>query len=149
MRTLHAAGFAAVLAATALVAPGGASAMQPKTYTGEFAGHIIYSNCTPAQSDTVDAGGSWSVRLYGDTAKGKFTITVNGEKHVSYPYPGMTVADPVPPGATFSVSGMTAAGLLTVTLIGDELTYTVGGGSGGYNYGGVSCDSVTYPGHLD
>ena len=149
MRTLHVAGFAAVLAATALVAPGGASAAQPMNYAGEFEGAITYAGCTPQMPTDDEAGGTWSVRIYGDTAKGKFAITVNGEKHVFYPYPGMTVAEPEG-GTTFSVSGMTGAGLLTVTLVGDELTYTVGTGEpGSYDYGGLVCDSVTYPGTVD
>jgi hypothetical protein len=147
MRILHAAGFAAVLAATALAAPGGASAVQPQNYSGEFEGPIIYAGCTPSQPTNVEAGGTWSVRLYGDTAKGKFLITVNGEKHVFYPYPGMTVDDTSSDG--FSVSGVTGAGVLTVTLQGNDLTYTVGTGEpGSYTFGGLVCDSVTYPGHL-
>ena len=148
MRTVHATGFAAVLAATALVAPGAASAAQPGNYAGEFEGTIQYVGCNAATPTDDEAGGTWSVRLYGDTAKGKFSITINGDKHVSFPYPGMVVDSQDSTG--FSVSGMTGAGLLTVSLVGDDLTYTVGTGApGSYTYGDLVCSSVSYPGHLE
>ena len=149
MRTTRALGAAAVLAATALVTPGGASAAQPMSFSGGFDGTIVYQHCTSGTAPVdAQAGGTWSVRLFGNTAKGKFLITVNGEKHVFYPYPGLTVESSDSNG--FSVSGPTDAGTLTVTLVGDELTYVVGDGSpGSYHFGGLVCDSVTYPGTLD
>lgn len=148
MRTTHALGAAAVLAATALLAPSGASAVQPDTYSGEFEGAIQYNGCNSTMPTDDEAGGTWSVRVFGDTAKGKFLITIDDQKHVFYPYPGMTVEYQDSTG--FSVSGPTAAGLLTVTLVDDELTYTVGDGSAGsYHYGDLVCDSVTYPGTAD
>ena len=148
MRTTHALGAAAVLAATALMAPGAASAVQPMNYSGEFEGTIQYNGCNATTPADDEAGGTWSVRVFGDTAKGKFLITINDEKHVFYPYPGMNVESLDNDG--FSVSGQTAAGLLTVTLTGDELTYTVGDGSpGSYQFGDLVCDSVVYPGTVD
>lgn len=149
MRTLHAAGFAAVLAATALVAPGGASATSPTTYAGEFGGPIGFNSCTEGTPPTPGvADGTWSVRVYGDTAKGKFAISIDGVKHVFYPYPGMTVDYADENG--FSVSGDTPAGLLTVTLDGPTLTYTVGNGSAGsYTFGDLVCASVVYHGTAD
>jgi hypothetical protein len=148
MRTTHALGAAAVLAATALLAPGGASAAQPMTYSGEFEGTIAYNGCNSTMPTDDEAGGTWSVRVFGDTAKGKFLITINDAKHVFYPYPGLSVdyAD----GDGFSVSGPTGAGPLTVTLAGDELTYTVGDGTAdSYHYGDLLCSSVVYPGTVD
>lgn len=148
MRTTHALGAAAVLAATALMAPAGASAAQPMNFSGEFDGPIVYTGCNATMPTDDMAGGTWSMRVFGDTAKGQFTITVNGEKHVSYPYPGMTVGSFSEDG--FSVSGPTGAGPLTVTLTGGNLTYTVGDGSAGsYHYGDLVCASVSYPGTAD
>lgn len=149
MRTTPALGTAAVLAATALMAPTGASAARPLNFSGEFDGPIAYTGCTSGTYEQgALAGGTWSVRVFGDRAKGKFSITINGEKHVSYPYPGMTVDTAT--GSGFVVHGMTGAGLLTVTLSGDTLTYTVGTGEpGSYALGDLVCASVTYPGRLD
>jgi hypothetical protein len=144
MRTLHAAGFAAVLAATALVAPGAATAAPPTTYSGSFAGSIQYVGCTEGTPPSPGiAGGTWSVDLQRSSAKGTFAITLDGVKHVSYVYPGMTQA-PVTGSTTFSVYGETQAGTLTVTLKRDRLAYTIAP----YNYGGLSCVSVTFPGTL-
>ena len=124
------------------VPPGGAaSAAQQTTYTGVFAGHIIDEGCatTPHPATTT---GSWSITLHGTSAKGTFHILVNGLPHVSYVYPNMDLV-----GSTtdsFSVSGMTGAGLLPVTLTDNgNMTYTIAP----YNYNGLSCTSVTYPGH--
>ena len=75
-------------------------------------------------------------------------ITVDSVKHVSYPFPGMTVDRADDSG--FSVSGDTPAGLLTVTLDGTVLAYTVGDGTlGSYHFGDLVCDSVTYWGTAD
>jgi len=63
--------------------------------------------------------------------------------HVSYVFPMMKQI-PIGPSQVFSVYGVTQAWLLTVTLRNDGLmTYVIAP----YNYNGVSCDSVTYPGH--
>jgi len=53
--------------------------------------------------------------------------------------------DPVGPGTTFAVSGMTVARLLIVTLKDDgDMTYTIAP----YSYDELNCASVTYPGHI-
>jgi hypothetical protein len=143
MRTLHATGFAAVLAATALVAPGGASAASPTMYSGTFDGTVQYVGCTTPGPDNY-ATGDWSVTMHGTSAKGSFTIMFGTETHVAYTFPGMKQA----PGNTESdwlVSGRTMAGLLTVAVHGDDMTYTIEP----YNYGGLSCDRAVFPGYVD
>jgi hypothetical protein len=143
MRTLHAAGFAALLAATALVAPGGATAASPTTYSGQFDGPVVYEQCTTTPP-TNYATGDWSVTMHGTSAKGTFTIMFGEETHVAYTFPGMKQA----PGNTASdwlVSGRTMAGLLTVAVHGTDMTYTIEP----YNYDGLSCASATFPGTAD
>lgn len=143
MRTIRMLSSALLVGAMAVMTPGGAaSAATDTTYAGVFAGRIIYEGCTttPHRATTT---GDWSIALHGSTAKGTFDIYVNGVPHVAYVFPSMKQA-PVDPGTTFAVSGMTGAGLLTVTLKGDDMTYRIAP----YNLDGLSCDSVTYPGHL-
>jgi hypothetical protein len=130
------------------MAPGGATAATPGNYSGQFEGTIQYQGCDSDTPTNAQAGGTWSVRRYGDRAKATFVITVDSAAHVAYPYPGMSVA-PEQTGTVFSIFGPTEAGLLTVTLEDNgDLTYTVGGGEDGYHLGDLVCDSVTYPGHL-
>jgi len=145
MRTVHATGFAAVLAATALVAPGAASAASPTTVTGDFAGRIAYDHCTagtPAHPGV--AGGDWSVTMNGSTAKATFNILIDGAAHVAYTFPGMKQAPNSTP-TTFVFSGRTGAGLLTVTVDSSGMAYRIAP----YSYGGLVCDSVTFPGTVD
>jgi len=145
MRTIRMLSSALLVGAMAVVTPGGAaSAAPPTTYTGVFDGQIM---CDDAPVATTT--GTWSIVLKRTStngtvpsAKGTFHILVNGLPHVSYVYPNMDLAGSTPD--TFSVSGTTGAGLLTVTLKGDDMTYTIAP----YNYGGLSCTSVTYPGHI-
>jgi len=148
MRTIRMLSSAVLVGAMAVVTPGGAaSAAPPTTYAGVFAGDIIYEcTTTPPPATTT---GTWSIVLKRTStngtvpsAKGTFHILVNGLPHVSYVYPNMDLAGSTPD--TFSVSGTTGAGPLTVTLKGDDMTYTIAP----YNYGGLSCTSVTYPGHI-
>ena len=71
-------------------------------------------------------------------------LYVNRVPHVAYVFPSMK-QDPVGPGTTFAVSGMTVAGLLIVTLKDDgDMTYTIAP----YSYDELNCASVTYPGHI-
>jgi hypothetical protein len=122
------------------VATGAAGAASPTRYDGAFGGTIVYSGCrTTAPAGT--ATGTWSVTLHGKSAKAVFDIYVNGQPHVAYTYPGMKRL-PVEEPTAFSVTGATQAGPLTVTLTGSQLTYTIAP----YDYGGLSCDNVTYPG---
>ena len=142
MRTTRALGAAAVLAATALVAPGAASAASPVTVSGQFDGTVTYESCTTTPPDNY-ATGDWSVTMHGTSAKGSFTIMYGTEVHVAYTFPGMKVA----PGSTvdsFVVSGRTAAGLLTVQVSGSDMTYKITP----YNYDGLSCASATFPGEV-
>ena len=129
----------AALALTALSIP--AAAAPQATYDGEFGGSIVYQGCTtPAPVNTTS--GTWSVTLHGTSAKAVFDIYVNGEPHVAYTFPGMKQA-PVEPPTVFSVHGTTAAGPLVVTLKHTRLSYTIAP----YSYDGLTCASVTYPGH--
>jgi hypothetical protein len=143
MRTTRALGAAAVLAATALVAPGGASAASPTTYSGQFDGQVTYVGC---EAPDNDASGPWSVTMHGTSAKGDFTIYFNDETvpHVAYTFPGMKQA----PGNTednWSVYGKTMAGLLTVAVHGSTMTYTIEP----YHYGDLSCDKAIFPGTVE
>jgi len=150
MRTIRMLSSALLVGAMAVVTPGGAaSAAPPTTYTGVFEGAIVYTGCTigTAPSD-VPTTGTWSIVLKrtsangtDPSAKGTFHILVNGLPHVSYVYPNMDLADSTTD--SFSVSGATGAGPLTVTLTGHDMTYTIAP----YIYGDRSCASVTYPGH--
>jgi hypothetical protein len=135
----------------AVVTPGGAaSAATDTTYAGVFGGGIVYKGCTQLP-DPATTGGSWSIMLKRTStngtvpsAKGTFDILVNGLPHVSYVYPNMELATGGP-NTTLEVSGMTGAGLLTVTLKDNgKMTYTIAP----YKYGDLSCASVTFPGLL-
>jgi hypothetical protein len=151
MRTIRMLSSAVLVGAMAVVTPGGAASAAPATtYTGVFDGGIVYSDCT-STPDPATTTGSWSIMLKRtstngtvSSAKGTFDILVNGLPHVSYVYPNMELAT-AGPNTTFAVSGMTGAGLLTVTLKDNgKMTYKIEP----YNYGGLSCTSVTFPGHL-
>lgn len=145
MRTTHALG-AAVLLTAALLAPTGASAAPPVTVTGTFDDTVTvdYDLCT-TDTPTDHASGTWSVTLNStSTAKGSFTMDLNGQPHVAYTYPGMKQA----PGNTessWSVYGKTMAGLLTVTVTGGDMEYRISP----YNYNGLSCRSATFHGLVD
>jgi hypothetical protein len=129
----------AALALTTLSLP--AAAAPPATYDGEFAGSVAYEGCTTPAPDATTTG-TWSVTLHGTSAKAVFDIWVNGEPHVAYTFPGMK-SDQVEPPTVFSVHGTTGAGPLTVTLVRRHLSYTIAP----YSYDGLTCESVTYPGH--
>lgn len=92
MRTSRALGLTAVLASTALIAPGAASAARPTTYSGEFDGHIAYVGCTTDHPVPGDATGTWSVTLHGTAARGVFDITIDGTPDVAYTYPNLKQA---------------------------------------------------------
>lgn len=146
MRTIRMLSSAVLVGAMAVVTPGGAaSAAPPTTYTGVFGGVIDYTGCTTGTPLVgAEASGPWSMTLHGTSAKGSFEILVNGEPHVAYVYPGMKQA-PIGTDYTFSVHGLTQAGLLTVSLkVNGNMTYTIAP----YNNGGLSCASVTFPGLL-
>lgn len=134
---------AVVLAVLSLFLGGAASAAGgPATYQGHFEGTIAYVGCdtTPPAATTT---GTWAVTLHGASAKAVFDILVNGTPHVAYTFPGMKQT--ATPDATFAVTGRTQAGQLTVMLYPDRsLTYVIAP----YSLDGVSCTSVTYPGHL-
>jgi|GEM_PF-2013725 len=151
MRTIRMLSSAVLVGAMAVVTPGGAATAAPDTtYAGVFGGGIVYKGCTTTPAPATTSG-SWSIMLkrtstHGTvpSAKGTFDILVNGQPHVSYVYPNMELAAGGP-NTTLEVSGMTGAGLLTVTVKDNgKMTYTIAP----YNYGGLTCDSVTYPGHL-
>lgn len=142
MRTIRMMTGAALVGSMAWVTQGGVAAGAEQTaYAGEFAGHIAYVGCTSKPKPATTTG-TWSITLHGTSAKGTFDILVNGEPHVSYVYLSLKQL-PVGPETTFSVSGVTQAGPLTVNLLGGQMTYTIAP----YNYNNLSCTSVTYPGH--
>jgi len=142
MRTVHATGFAAVLAATALVAPGAASAASPVGYSGQFDEfHAVqYVGCTTASPTADYASGEWSIKLQGTSAKATFAMELNGEPHVAYTYAGMKQA----PGGVegnWVAYGKTGAGLLTLTVTGLTMEYKIAP----YNYNGLSCQYAIFP----
>jgi len=154
MRTIRMLSSALLVGAMAVVTPGGAaSAAPPTTYAGVFgnadgtAADIVYVGCDAPPATTT---GTWSIVLKRTStngavpsAKGTFHILVGGLPHVSYVYPNMELA-PDWTNGSFSVSGLTGAGLLTVTLTETGvMTYIITD----YKYGDLSCTSVTYPGH--
>lgn len=145
MRTTRALGLGAVLAATALIAPGGATAASPTTYTGSFDGPVDYVNCTTTEPEHY-ATGTWSVTMHGTSAKASFTIYFDDDPtpHVAYTFPGMKQA-PTNTASDWLVSGKTLAGMLRVAVHDDVMTYTIEP----YNYDGLSCASATFPGTVD
>ena len=145
MRTIRMLSCALLVGAMAVVTPGGAASAAPATtYTGEFEGPVM---CDSEQVATTS--GDWSMTLHGTSAKGTFVIdktTMGGEvaPTLAYTFPMMKQA-PVGTDYVFSVHGVTQAGLLTVSLkVDGNMTYTIAP----YNYDGLECTSVTYPGHL-
>ena len=73
-----------MLAATALMAPGGASAASPTVYSGTFDGPVDYVNCTTPEPDHY-ATGDWSVTMHGTSAKGRTKYDapeIDGAVHV-------------------------------------------------------------------
>jgi hypothetical protein len=140
-RVLFGSALTTMLAVATMSVP--ASAASPTaTYAGDFGGTIRYEGCT-TQAPTATTTGTWSVTLHGKSAKAVFDIDVNSQPHVAYTFPGMKQLSVEQP-TVFSVTGKTQAGQLTVTLSGSDLTYTIAP----YNYDGLSCESVTYPGSL-
>lgn len=112
------------------------------TYSGEFAGAIQYVGCSTPQPRNNAAGGTWTVTTHGQSANGAFTITFNGEPHVSYVAPNMKVVYSTAP-VYFVVFVQTLAGPETVTLYADgHMTYVIAP----YDLDGISCRSVTFPG---
>jgi hypothetical protein len=142
MRTKKMMACGAVTAALAFGTGAGASAGTPWTYDGTFGGDIAYNGCTTAVPSATTTG-TWAVILHGTSAKATFDIDVNGQPHVAYTFAGMKQL-PVEEPTVFSIRGKTQAGTLTVTLTGASLTYTIAP----YDYDGLTCSSVTYPGGL-
>jgi hypothetical protein len=143
MSTIRALSGGALLATISLMAAGAATGASPTTYSGDFDGDVVYENCTTTPPDNY-ATGDWSVKMHGTSATGSFTIEFGTETHVAYSFPGMKQA----PGNTASswvVYGRTMAGLLTVSVTGDQMQYRIAP----YNYDGLSCDSATFPGTVD
>jgi hypothetical protein len=113
-----------------------------QTYSGQFTGTILYTDCATTPPSGDQAGGTWLVTTHGNSATGSFTITVNGEPHVSYVANGMRNVYTTAP-VYFVVAVQTMAGPETVTLYKDgHMTYVIAP----YDYQGVSCQSVTFPG---
>ena len=135
---------AVLLAMLSLFLGGGvaSAASGTVTYQGHFEGTISYDDCQPTPPVATTTG-TWSVTLHGASAKAVFDILVNGEPHVAYTFPGMKQTEVE--GTTFAVHGRTQAGVLTVTLYpAGSMTYVIAP----YTFNGLTCTSVTYPGHL-
>jgi hypothetical protein len=117
------------------------------SYSGVFAGHIRYDSCS-SQPPWQTTSGTWSVTVQKSSAVAKFTIYTDGQLHVAFTYPGMSLVA-TGPHDVFAVSGETSAGTLTVRLTDrGTFTYTIAP----YHYPSATdpvyvCDSVTYPGH--
>ncbi len=143
-RVASGAGLGIALLVTALTPAASAASKSngAATYSGTFAGTIQYTGCTTPQPAHNQAGGTWSVTTHGNSATGSFTITINGQPHVSYVAHGMRNVYTNAP-VYFAVFVQTLAGPETVTLYKDgQMTYVIAP----YDYMGISCQSVTYPG---
>lgn len=129
------------LAVSAPSASGASKSTGSTTYSGVFSGPVGYVGCSTHQSNHNLAGGTWTVTTHGQSAKGSFTITVNGEPHVSYVANMQLVYSAAP--VYFVAFVQTLAGPETVTLYtSGDLTYVIAP----YNLDSISCQSVTYTG---
>jgi hypothetical protein len=135
----------AVALPLALLAPTSAGADTPSatTFHGVFTGRV-FVGCENAPS-VGDVNGTWNIIKRGDSdATVSINIFVNGKHHVSF---GGPIQQTYVPGSTVSVAVPTQAGPLTISLTGEDLTYTISP----YNLLGVSCPEpggVTYTGSL-
>ena len=142
-RYLSGAGLLLGLTIAALVPPasGALNSNGSTSYSGVFSGPIQYVGCSTHQPNHDLAGGTWTVTTHGQSAKGSFTITVNGEPHVSYVANMQMVYSATP--AYFVAFVQTLAGPETVTLYTNgQLTYVIAP----YSLDNISCQSVTYTG---
>ena len=147
-RFLHALAGATATASIALLAIGTPVASAATTYSGVFRGDIVKTDCSNPPP-WVTTSGTWAVTLHGKTATSVFDIYVDGQPHFAYTFPGMKQ---LPTGAhqLFSVTGMTGAGPLTVTVTDKgKFTYTIAPYNLQYDADTLySCASVTFPGRL-
>ena len=126
----------------ALLAPTSAGADTPSatTYHGVFTSRVG-DTCTPQLPESA-VSGTWNIIKRGDTnATVSINIFVDGKHHVSF---GGPVQQTPVEGATVAVAVPTQAGQLTISLTGENLTYTIPG----YDLFGLTCESVTYKGSL-
>lgn len=142
MRMVRAISGVAAGAVMVLVMSAPVASAASNTYSGVFSGKVQYSGCTSPQPHDNVASGTWSVTTHGSSASGTFTILVNGAPHVSYTANGMRNVYSTAP-VYFVVTVQTLAGPETVTLYKTgDMTYVIAP----YDYDGVTCQSVTYPG---
>jgi len=126
----------------ALLAPTSAGADTPSatTYHGVFTSRVG-DTCTPQLPESA-VSGTWNIIKRGDTnATVSINIFVDGKHHVSF---GGPVQQTPVEGATVAVAVPTQAGQLTISLTGENLTYTIPD----YDLFGLTCESVTYKGSL-
>lgn len=140
---------ATTVSAVALAASfaGPAAAAGDVHYAGTFLPQIS-GTCSVNDFTGADASGTWRVNVHEGTAVARFVIYLDGVKHVAYTAP-MQVLDPA--GATFKVSMTTLAGELTVTLTGNDLTYSIPSYDTVDDYGaavGSTCSGIVYHGVL-
>ena len=127
------AGLAVLLPATA------AGAASTATYHGVFTG-VTWAGCTVPQ--TAQATGTWSFAEHGSTGTLAVNIFLDGKHHVAF---GGTLPLVQVPGADWAVRLDTAAGTLTVSLAGDQLSYDIPDYTDPFG-GGFTCEDVTYHG---
>lgn len=129
------------LAALVPSASGASNSNGSATYSGVFSGPVAYVGCATHQPSRNIAGGTWTVTTHGQSAKGSFTITVNGDPQLSY-VANMQLMYSTGP-VYFVAFVQTLAGPETVTLYtSGELTYVISP----YSLDNISCQSVTYTG---
>jgi hypothetical protein len=127
----------------ALLAPTSAVADTPAvtTFHGVFIGSRVFEGCENAAS-AGDVSGTWNIIKRGDTdATVSINIFVDGKHHVSFggPFQQAPGGDPI-----VLMPFFTGAGWLTISLTGEDLTYTIAP----YNFNDLQCGSVTYTGLL-
>ena len=134
---------AAAALALPLLVPGPAWAADraTTTYHGTFTA-VNHGVCVPAVTEEPTVTGTWNAAVHGSSSVTlTFDIFVDGAHHVSF---GGPFAQKSMTGATFAADIPIGDMTLTVSLVGDQLTYRLVP----YDVFGYVCDQVTYSGEL-
>jgi hypothetical protein len=108
-------------------------------------GDCLDVNDHPVVPATQDLSGTWRANVGTTVVSARFVMYVNGEPHVVYTAPMYREETT----AVFQAGMWTGAGQLTISLVGDEFTYTIAPyDTRGFFSDGVSCASATFHGTL-
>jgi hypothetical protein len=147
MRTTRTRTTLAALAALPLLAAlavPAAAAAAPTVYQGQFT-DIRAEGCSPSEPDW-QASGSWRFVDRGAMATVSFNIFLDGRHHVAFGG-ALPQMEEKPMGALAAVQFPTGAGLLTVSVFNDEMTYAFTDGYTALD-GSFTCESLTYVGSV-